>query len=296
MMARKTTKVVTDSSSDLSKARAESLGVTVVPLSVAFGPEVFYDGDLSHDEYWEKTKGPFWPQTSQPSVGAFEEAFAALVDQNSHVLCLTLTSHHSGTFSGASTAAQRFGDKVTVIDSLSVSAGLAWQVELAVEAAQQGKELPEIISLIRDSSSRTHLLALLDTIENVRKGGRVDKLMPLFGRLMNAFDLKPLLGMVDGELKLVGTARSYDKALTRIQEEAAALAPIERMAVIHTRVPHEAASFADVLADMTGFPRQQISVLELGPVISAHAGPGVMGTIVLSKTASGRTQGLELQP
>jgi len=118
-------RIVTDSSCDLPKSEADSLGVAVVPLSVAFGPEVLYDGELSHDEYWEKTRGPFWPQTSQPSVGAFEEAFAPLVDEESHVLCLTITGYHSGTYNSASTAAQRFRDKVTVIDSLSVSAGLS---------------------------------------------------------------------------------------------------------------------------------------------------------------------------
>jgi len=87
---------------------------------------------------------------------------------------------------------------------------------------------------------------------------------------------------VDGELKLVGTSRSYQKGLKRIQEEVAALTPIENMAVIHTRAPEKAAPFADVLADIAGLPREEISILELGAVISCHAGPGVMGLFVLS--------------
>jgi DegV family protein with EDD domain len=283
-MAGSKISIVTDSSCDLAKSEIDSLGVTVLPLSVAFGPEVFYDGDLPHDEYWEKTKGPFWPKSSQPSVGAFEEAFARLVDEGSHVLCLTITSHHSGTYSSAWAAAQRFGDKVTVVDSLSVSAGLAWQIVAAVEAAQQGKDLEDIVSITRDMSRRTLLLALLDTIENVRRGGRVAKLMPVLGRLMHVFDIKLLLNMVDGELSLVATSRSYDSGLNRIQDEVTALLPVEKIAVLHTRVVEKAAAFADVLADMTGFPREEIPILELGPAISTHAGPGVIGTFVLCET------------
>jgi len=284
VVARSKIGIVTDSSCDLAKSEIDSLGVAVLPLSVAFGPEVFYDGDLSHDEYWEKTKGPFWPKTSQPSVGAFEEAFARLVDEGYHVLCLTITSHHSGTYNSAWAAAQRFGDKVTVIDSLSVSAGLAWQVIAAVEAAGQGKELQDIVSITRDMSRRTRLLAVLDTIENVRRGGRVAKVMPVLGRLMRVFDLKPLLNMVDGELSLVATPRSYDRGLKRIQDEVTALLPVEKIAVLHTRVAEKAAAFADVLADTTGFPRAEIPILELGPAISTHAGPGVIGTFVLCET------------
>jgi fatty acid-binding protein DegV len=151
-------------------------------------------------------------------------------------------------------------------------------------------ELEDIVSITRDMSGRTHLLALLDTVENVRKGGRVAKLMPLLGRLMNAFNIRPLINMVDGELGLLGTARSRDKGLKRVQDEVASLTPIERMAVVHTRVPEKAAVLADVLADITGLPGGQIPILELGSVIAAHAGPGVMGTFLLSKTVSSCTK------
>jgi DegV family protein with EDD domain len=274
-------RIVADSSCDLSTGEADRLGVVMVPLAVCFGPEVFLAGELSHDEFWEKTKGPFWPTSSQPSVGAFEEAFAALVDEGCHVLCLTLTSHHSGTYNSAWAGAQRFGDSVTVVDSLSVSAGLAWQVIAAVEAAERGMALDDIVALSRSMSRRTRLVAVLDTIENVRKGGRVSKLMPLLGRLMKVFDLKPMLKMVDGELDLAGTPRSYEKALHRIEEQVVAVTPLEKMTVIHTRLPERAASFADILASAIGFPREEVSVLELGPVLASHAGPGVIGVLVL---------------
>ncbi|TKJ28700.1 MAG: hypothetical protein CEE40_10915 [Chloroflexi bacterium B3_Chlor] len=278
-------RVVTDSTCDLPKGEVDRLGVVVVPLSVSFGPEVFLDGELTHDEFWEKTKGPFWPKSSQPSVGAFEEVFAPLVEEGYRVLCLTITSHHSGTYNSAWAAAQRFGGSVTVVDSLSVSAGLAWQVLAEVEAARKGMALEDIVTISHDMATRTKLFAVLDTIENVRRGGRVDKVMPLLSRLMSAFSLKPILKMVDGELDLAATARSYEKALKRIQEEVVAVAPLEKMAVIHTRLPERAASFADTLASATGVPRGQIPMVEMGPAIATHAGPGVIGAFVLSETA-----------
>lgn len=286
LMSETKIRIVTDSSCDLLKSEADSLRVTVVPLSVSLGSEVFFDGQLSHDEFWEKVDGPFWPRTSQPSVGAFEEVFARLVDEGSQVLCLTITSHHSGTFGAASTAAQRFGGEVTVVDSLSVSAGLAWQVVASVEAARQGRELQEIVSVTRDICRRTRLFALLDTIENIRRGGRVARVIPLLSRVMQVFSLKPLLNMVDGELKLLGTARSYDKGLRRIEEQVTALLPIERIGVIHVRAPEKAASFAARLADVTRLPGEHIQVRETGPALSCHAGPGVIGVFVLSEAGS----------
>jgi DegV family protein with EDD domain len=140
----------------------------VVPLSVSFGSDVLFDGELSNDEYWERTKGPFWSKTSQPSVRAFEDVFARSVGEGVRLLCLTITSHHSGTYNSAWLVAQEFGDEVVVVDSLGVSAGLGWQVKAAVEAARQGRELEDIVSIPRGLSSRTRLYALLDTIENVR--------------------------------------------------------------------------------------------------------------------------------
>jgi DegV family protein with EDD domain len=230
----------------------------VVPLSVTFGSDVLFDGELSHDEYWEKTRGPVWPKSSQPSVGAFEEVFSLSVGQGYRVLCLTITSHHSGTFNSAWLAAKKFGEKVVVVDSLSVSAGLGWQVVAAVEGISQGQELEDLVTMGQGMSRKTRLFALLDTIENVRKGGRVSKAVPVLGRLMRVLKVKPVLVMIDGEPTLLAPVRSYSTGLDRIREEVAALKPIEKMTVIHTRQPEQAPAFADVLAETTGFPRREI--------------------------------------
>jgi DegV family protein with EDD domain len=280
-------KVVADSTCDLPREEMEDLGAVSVPLSVSFGPEVFYDGQLSQDEYWEKAKGAYWPKTSQPSAGAFEKAFAAQVEAGYEVLCLTLTSHHSGTYGTAFSAAERFAGRVTVVDTRSVSTGMAWQVEAAVKAASEGANRQEIVALLEDMSRRTLLFATLDTIENVRKGGRVDKVMPLLNRMMGVFDLKTVLIMADGELSMVAAPRTYEGALSRVRDEVLARAPLHKIGVIHTRVPERASALADTLADQAGLDRADVRVVEVGPVLACHAGPRVVGAFLLSASASG---------
>jgi len=283
-MAEVKVKIVTDSTCDLSHAEADSLGIVMVPLSVSFGPEIYYNGQLSPDEYWEKAQGPFWPKTSQPSSGAFEEVFARHTEAGYDVVCLTLLSRYSGAYGTACAAARRFGERISVIDSGSVSTGLAWQAIAAAEAAEQGQSREEIVDLVRDMARRTRLYAMLDTIENVRRGGRLARLMPIMGRLMRVFDLKIVLVMADGELSLVGAARSYERAVERVQEDTLARAPLEKIAVLHTRAPERASAFADTLAEMAGLDRDQIRVVEGGPVLACHAGPKVLGAFLLSKS------------
>jgi DegV family protein with EDD domain len=283
-MAEAKVKVVTDSTCDLSHAEADSRGIVMVPLSVSFGPEVYYDGELSSDEYWEKAKGPFWPKTSQPSAGAFEDVFARHVEAGYEVVCVTLLSRYSGAYATACGVARRFGDKISVMDSGTVSAGLAWQAIAAAEAAAEGKGRSTIVDLVRDVARRTRFYAALDTIENVRKGGRLSRLMPIMDRLMRVFDLKIVLVMADGELSLVGAARSHEGGVERVQDDTLARAPLEKIAVFHTRAPERASQFADTLAGMAGLDRDQVCVVEGGPVLACHAGPGVIGAFLLSKS------------
>jgi len=283
-MAEAKVKVVTDSTCDLSRSEADSLGLVMVPLSVSFGPEIYYNGQLSQDEYWEKAKGPFWPKTSQPSGGAFEEVFARHVEAGYDVVCVTLLSHYSGTYGTACAAARRFGERISVMDSGTVSIGLAWQAIAAAEAAAEGMEREAIVDLVRDVARRIRFYVALDTIENVRKGGRLTRLMPIMGRLMRVIDLKIVLVMADGELSLVGAARSYEGAVERVQDDTLARAPLEKIAVFHTRAPERASAFADTLAEMAGLDRDQIRVVEGGPVLACHAGPKVMGAFLLSKS------------
>ena len=283
-MSKAGVRVVTDSTCDLSHAEIDNLGVVVVPLTVSFGQEVFYDGQLSKDEYWEKADGPFWPKTSQPSLGAFDRAFARQVDEGYDVLCLTLLTRYSGTYGTACAAAHRFGDRVTVLDSGTVSAGLGWQVIAAAEAAAAGAGLDDLADLTTDMARRTRLYAALDTIENVRKGGRIDNLIPLLDRLLRVFDLKFVLTVANGQIGLAGAARSHERALERVREGSLELAPLEKVAILHTRAAERAAAFAVTLARDSGLDSNRVGVVEGGPVLACHAGPNVVGAFILTKS------------
>ena len=171
-------RVVTDSSCDLPSEVLEELGIVVVPLVVRIGREEFLETDLEIDEFWAKVSAAraqgLFPQTSQPSLGAFESVFATLVGAGNEVVCVTITSKHSGTFNTAWAAAQRFGEAVGVIDSWSTSLSLGFLAMAAARAAREGASLSEVLTLLREMRARTHLFAVLDTIEYIRMGGRAN--------------------------------------------------------------------------------------------------------------------------
>ncbi|MGQ9459006.1 MAG: DegV family protein, partial [Anaerolineae bacterium] len=127
---------------------------------------------------------------------------------------------------------------------------------------------------------------LLDTLEYLERGGRAAALMPVVKRVAQALSIKPILNLVEGELRLVSAARSYERGLGRLVQEAVARAPWELVGVLHARVPQAAEAVADRLAQETGFPRSAILVMETGSVLSSHGGPGVLGTIVVTKKPS----------
>jgi DegV family protein with EDD domain len=275
-------KVVTDSSCDLPQEVLEELGIVVVPLIVRIGDEEFLEIDLSIDEYWTKVEAAraqgLFPQTSQPSIGAFGSVFASFVGEGDEVACVTITSHHSGTFNSAWAAAQRFGEAVGVVDSWQASLGLGFLVMAAARAAREAASLSEVLALLWEMRARTHLLAVLDTIEYIRMGGRANALIPILSRVMKFLQVKPIIGFVEGELKLLGQARTFHAALEQIEQRIMQLQPFEHLAVIHTRRPHEAQAVADRLRESVEF-QGQILVGETGAVLSSHAGPGVIGVI-----------------
>ena len=273
--------VVTDSGSDVSRDAAQALGMRIVPLVVNFGAETFADGDLDSEAFWAKS-AVVHPQSSQPSVGAFQEAYAALIAEGAEVLCVTITGKLSGTYNSAVTAAQSFGDQVTVVDSLSLSWGQRFQAEAALRAAREGKTRDEIVALLQDVRERTHFYIVLDTIENLKKGGRASKLIAVVEKVVRFFNIKPILLIKDGELGLLGTANSFARGLLRIQKEALAHSPCERVAVLYTRDPEPAVRFAQDLAEKLGWNAEDIPLQEIGVAVSVHGGPGAVAVAVLA--------------
>ena len=273
-------RVVTDTGADFKPEDAKKAGVELVPLIVNFGDETFYDRVLDVDEFWERAQ-TVQPKSSQPSVGAFEEAFAPIVEGGDEVLCVTITGKLSGTYNSAWTAAQRFGDKVTVIDSLNLSWGQRFQVEAAQEAVNEGKSVAEIKEIVADVLDRTRVFILLDTLDYLERGGRAAKLIAIVKKVVRFFNIKPILTIKEGELGLLGTANSFKRGMLRIYREIDAVAPCSRVAVLHTHNPEVAKDFAASVAKRAGIAVEDIPIDEIGAAVSTHGGPGLVAAMVL---------------
>ncbi len=275
-------RIVTDSTCDLPPEVLEELGIAVVPLVVRIGNEEFLETDLSADEFWAKVEAAralgLFPQTSQPSLGAFESVFAPLVEEGNEVACVTVTSKHSGTFNSAWAAAQRFGEAASVFDSWSCSLGLGFMAVTAARSAQEGASLSEVLALLEEMRGRTHILLVLDTIEYLRMGGRANAIIPILSRVMRFLQVKPIIRFVEGELKLLGQARTFPAALKKVEQLMREFQPFERLAVAHTRRPLDAQAWAERLGESMEF-QSQIPVAEIGPTLSCHAGPRLMAAI-----------------
>jgi DegV family protein with EDD domain len=279
-------RIVTDSSCDLPRLLVERFKIAIVPLVVRFGAEVYDDGKLSADEFWQKATELQKPQTSQPPAWAFEEIFERLISQGKQVLCLTVTSKHSGTFNSARLAAQRFGDKVNVFDTLSFSLGHGLQALAAAQAALEGLTMPEILTQLENMRERVRAAIVLDTLENLRRGGRADTFIQIADRMTQVLNIKPIINMVDGQLKLLGPARSFQGGLRRVLNMVEGMGPLEHLAVVHTRSQEKAEEMANWLAERLAFPRERIWVRETGAVLASHAGAGVVGVLAITTQES----------
>jgi len=278
--------VVTDTGCDLPQDLRARFGIEEVPMVVRFGQDECYENEMTLDQFWAKAQDvPPYPQTSQVPVGLFEETFERHVAAGQHVLCLCITSKHSGTYDSACTAATQFPGKVTVLDTQHFSLLQGYQVLRAAQAAADGLGLEETLSLLKSINSRSHFFFAMDTVEYLRRGGRADQVMPLLDRVVRVLNIKPLLNVVDGQIAPMGAARSREAAMRRIEQQIMKYAPAEMLFVLHSRLADQADSFSARLAEGTGFPADRMMAGEIGPVLSCHAGPRVIGAGIVQSQA-----------
>ena len=198
-------KLVVDSASDYVEEEARGLGIELVPMEVRFEEECFLDGfNLSHKEFFEKLiESSDLPKTSQINEYVFEECFDRLTRGGDEVIAITLSSKLSGTYSSAEKAAKKFGGKVRVVDSLSASIGERILCQYAYRMIGEGKGIDEICQKLEESKSNIKVLALLDTLKYLKKGGRISSVVALTGEV---FFIKPVISIVNGEVKMAGKA------------------------------------------------------------------------------------------
>jgi DegV family protein with EDD domain len=267
--------IVTDSANDLDDAVLAELGITVVPLSIRFGAEEYTDRvNLSPQEFYEKmAASPTLPETAAPSPGAFEQAFRAALDGGADgVLCINLSGELSATIQAARNAARSMGDApVRIVDSLSVTGGLGSMVVAAARAARDGGSLDDVTAMVEGMVGRTRVFGALDTLDNLKKGGRIGGAQAILGSLLS---IKPLIEIRDGVVHEAGKPRTRGKALKALVDKLAEAGEVENVYVLHGMAPD-----ADELLDLVSavVPRDQITTGIIGATIGTHGGPRVAG-------------------
>lgn len=267
-------RLVTDSTAYLPAETLERLGITVVPLSVTYEGETFREGEgPSFAEFYARLRRGGFPTTSQPSAGDFVEAYRRVAQGCEHIISVHLSAGFSGTVASAQQAAGMLPElDITVVDSLSASAGLGLVVREAAALAAAGAGKDEVMEIIWGMRENMHLLFVVDTLEYLHRGGRIGGAQALFGSLLQ---VKPIL-TIKGTIDVFDKVRTKGKAVARAREELEkflASHPREkvRAAVIHVDAPAEAQALREAL-DWPG-----LEVFETGPVLGAHAGPGTVG-------------------
>jgi len=269
-------RVVTDSASDLPQEYAHSLDIDVVSLTIRFGDEEFTDRvDLTPEEFWAKCKSSkTLPETAAPSPGAFQAAYErAKADGYDGVLVLTLSSLLSATHQSASLAGEAVAGtiEVRVIDTLSVSMGQGLIAIDLAESAKGGADLDQLAARADELMNKGGVVATLNTLEHLIKGGRIGGAKALLGQVLS---IKPLVELKGGVVAEAGRQRTRAKALSAVANAAASHAPLRRLALIHGAC-NDVATLQELIKDIpTEFP---VVLTDIGPVVGAHGGPGIIG-------------------
>jgi DegV family protein with EDD domain len=275
-----TVRIVTDSSCDLPQGMADALGIRIVPLSIRFGDTEYIDRTtITATEFWSKcTASPTLPETAAPSPGQFEETYRSLAAEGSTaIVVVSLSSDLSATMQSAELAARAVapGIDVRIVDSRNASMGLGLTVLACAELAATGASADEVVARAQSVIPRTRVFAALDTLDNLKKGGRIGGAKAMLATVMS---IKPLISITNGLVAEAGKQRTRSKALAHLvdilrnQE-----VPIERLSVLNAQCSDVDAFVAMVKEVYSG----EIIIGDIGAVIGTHAGQGTIGIVFL---------------
>jgi DegV family protein with EDD domain len=268
--------VVTDSSCDLTPDDVDQLEVEIVPLSIRFGNEEFSDGlDLPVADFYKRmAQADELPQTSCPSPGAFQRAFMRASHAGADsVICLNISGDLSNTLQSANSASEAVATHIPVhvIDSKSVSGGLGTLVLEAARLAQGAAVIDTVLERIRSLIPRTRVLAALNTLENLKKGGRIGGAKGMLGSVLS---IKPLVDISSGKVEEAGKPRTRKRAMHMLYERMIEAGSIQHVAVMHGGAP-DIDDFLDLIAPR--FPRKSLRLGQLGAIVGAHGGAHIIG-------------------
>lgn len=270
--------IVTDSTSDLPQHIIDEHGIEVVPAVLVMDGQAYIDGKgISREEYYTRLPDMKQaPTTAAPSTGDFAERFQRLFDAGcDHILSIHAAVELTAIVSVARLAAHDFRERITVLDSGSLTLGLGFQVLAAVQAKIDGLSLEGILAAIRSTRERTKVLAALDTMEYLRRSGRVPNTVAALGGLLR---IKPIVELLNGEVKPLGATRTTRQAGEHIYNALQALGPLEHLAILHTNAEHRARQLLEELMQTVSqsIPRD-ILMVNVTTVIGTHVGPNGLG-------------------
>jgi DegV family protein with EDD domain len=274
-------RIVTDSTADLPPQFGRDLGISVVPLSVIFGKDVFREGiDISHDLFYDKLiHGKVLPTTSAPSVGDFLEVYERLLKETNEIVSVHISSKLSATCDNAYQAARILADRgarVEVVDSQVISLGLMFVALAAARAAQEGGDIDQVKAAAERSKKHIHIHVMLDTLEYVRRGGRIGRARAFLGAMLR---VKPMLALRDGDVHPEERVRTKRHAIERLFQIATSYASVREVAIGYSTNAQDARDFERRLAEV--MPNVNIWVARFGPVLGTHGGPGALGVGLL---------------
>lgn len=267
-------KIITDSTAYITKEYAERENITIVPLNYVFGEETGKDpfpGEF--DEFYNKLQNTkLFPSTSQPAVGEFLDAFnKAFSEGYDEIIAILLSSKLSGTFNSAMLAKDMLEyKKITIIDSLTTVSNMKFLVEDAVEMVKEGKTWDDIEIYLNTKKTNINIYLTTDTLEYLRRGGRLSTVQATLGNLLN---IKPIIELKDGELKLLEKLRGKNKVISAIIDRIPS--NVNKIGICHVLNKEDAEKIKDLLKEK--FPDAIIIIDELGPVIGSHLGPKGIG-------------------
>lgn len=270
--------IVTDSTADIPPDLAAELGISVIPCQVTFGETTYLDGvDLSGEAFYDRlASSAELPRTSQPPVQAFIEAYRRLLDQEH---CQSIFSIHiagtlSGTLNAAWAATQALANpaRVEIIDSGQVAMGLGWLVIIAARAARAGATRAQVGEAIRSAGPRLRTVAMIDTLENLYRGGRIRLFTAALG---TALQIKPLVSLEGGEITVWNRVRTRAKAFNALVGRLEEMGPFEELAILHSGAP----DLVQILTRHLGviWPGNEMLVLPAGAALVSHLGLGAVG-------------------
>jgi DegV family protein with EDD domain len=271
--------VVTDSTADIPNELVHSHAIEMVPALLIIDGETYEDGrEISREEFYQRLPGftnP--PTTATPSSASFQAAYQRIFDTGiKEIVSIHVASSLSGMFTSASQAAQEFEGKVHVVDSGQLSLGLGFQVIETALAAMSGASVKEVLRIARQSQARVRVAALINTLEYLRRSGRVSWLQAGVGDFLK---IKQLVSVNEGSIQDLGKKRTFDRALENLLEVYKSWGECERLAVLHTGVPELANRIASDLHDQV---RVDPLIVEVTTIIGAHVGPGSLGLAALT--------------